>query len=142
MSAPIDMVLDRLGGVRKTGRGKWIARCPAHDDRSPSLGIAEGNDGTVLVQCYAGCTQYEVVDALGLRMFDLFVHDDRPGGGTSPKRRAFGPADALACLAGEIGVAVVVISDARGGQLPSDDDWSRFLVAASRIERAALEVLR
>lgn len=48
---------------RRTGRG-WIARCPAHDDRSPSLAIAEGRDGCVVVRCHAGCGQWEVIAAL------------------------------------------------------------------------------
>ena len=50
-----------LGG-RKAGCG-WTARCPAHDDRTPSLAIREA-DGTVLVRCHAGCTQEQVIAAL------------------------------------------------------------------------------
>ena len=33
----------------------WMAPCPAHDDRNPSLSIDETNDGLVLVCCHAGC---------------------------------------------------------------------------------------
>lgn len=47
--------LARLDGVRETARGSWVARCPAHEDRKPSLAIRELNDGTVLVHCFAGC---------------------------------------------------------------------------------------
>lgn len=50
-----------LGG-RKAGAG-WIARCPAHDDRKPSLSIRDA-DGQVLVRCHAGCDQYAVIAAL------------------------------------------------------------------------------
>ena len=49
-----DALLSRLDGVKKTGHGQWIARCPAHEDRSPSLSIAEKDD-RVLVHCHAGC---------------------------------------------------------------------------------------
>ena len=50
-----------LGG-RKAGRG-WMARCPAHGDREPSLSIREA-DGKVLVRCHAGCDQRDVIAAL------------------------------------------------------------------------------
>ncbi|RLL73047.1 DUF7146 domain-containing protein [Paenirhodobacter hankyongi] len=41
--------------------GKWtgcqgIAICPAHDDHHPSLSIAQGDDGRLLMYCYAGCS--------------------------------------------------------------------------------------
>jgi len=48
---------------RKAG-ANWMARCPAHDDREPSLSISTGNDGTVLVRCHAGCDQRDVIAAL------------------------------------------------------------------------------
>lgn len=47
------------------------ARCPAHDDRNPSLSISQGREG-VVVHCHVGCTQEDVVAALGLTMADLF----------------------------------------------------------------------
>jgi hypothetical protein len=52
--------------ARRTGPGRWMARCPAHDDRTPSLSIAERN-GSVLVHCFAGCRQSEVIEALRAR---------------------------------------------------------------------------
>ena len=54
-----------LGG-RKVGGG-WMARCPAHDDRKPSLSICEIADGKVLVHCHARCAQEQVIDALRSR---------------------------------------------------------------------------
>src|ERR1700704_1825792 len=53
-----------LGG-RKSGSG-WVAKCPAHEDRNPSLSITDVQDGNarVLVHCHAGCTQTAVIDAL------------------------------------------------------------------------------
>lgn len=41
----------------------WKARCPAHDDRNPSLQISE-NGGKVLVYCHGGCKQAAVIGAL------------------------------------------------------------------------------
>ena len=54
-----------LGG-RKAGGG-WMARCPAHDDREPSLSIRDADDGKVLVRCHAGCDQERVIAALRSR---------------------------------------------------------------------------
>ena len=50
---------------RKAGGG-WMARCPAHDDREPSLSIRDA-DGKVLVRCHAGCDQGRVIAALRSR---------------------------------------------------------------------------
>jgi hypothetical protein len=51
-----------LGGHR-TGAG-WTARCPAHDDRTPSLSLTDTKDGKLLVRCHAGCDQKDVIAAL------------------------------------------------------------------------------
>ena len=56
---------------RPSGPG-WKARCPAHDDRTPSLSIAAGKDGRVLLRCWAGCETLAVLGALGLSWADLF----------------------------------------------------------------------
>src|SRR3954451_18886275 len=60
-----EVMAEALGG-RKVGT-RWLARCPAHDDRQPSLAIAEARNGKVLVRCHAGCDQREVIAALRAR---------------------------------------------------------------------------
>ena len=64
--------LANLLHARRTGQGKWQARCPAHKDRNPSLSISEGKDGRVLLNCHAGCLTAEVLAAKGLNMADLY----------------------------------------------------------------------
>src|SRR6266852_133068 len=54
-----------LGESRRAGRW-WSCRCPAHDDRSPSLSLRDGNRG-VFVHCWAGCDPRDVLAALRLR---------------------------------------------------------------------------
>jgi len=68
----LDRVLSRLEGVRKLSTPGWIARCPAHHDRHPSLSIGVGKDCRVLLKCHAGCPVERIVEALGLAMTDLF----------------------------------------------------------------------
>jgi hypothetical protein len=55
--------LSRALGGRRSGRG-WVARCPAHDDRQPSLSIADGADGRLLLRCFAGCSWSAIQTAL------------------------------------------------------------------------------
>jgi hypothetical protein len=52
--------------------GRWMAQCPAHDDRSPSLSIREEED-RVLLHCFAGCEVVDVCNALGLSLSALFA---------------------------------------------------------------------
>ena len=70
-SEPVDRLLDRLERVKRNGSG-FIARCPAHPDREPSLSVSEGDDGRVLVKCHAGCSTEAIVQAAGLELRDLF----------------------------------------------------------------------
>lgn len=52
-----------LGG-RWTG-GNGIARCPAHEDRNPSLSLSDGDNGWLLLKCHAGCDFRAITAALG-----------------------------------------------------------------------------
>lgn len=78
----LDDFIAQLEGVRRAGRGV-MARCPGHDDRSPSLSIDEGEDGRILLHDFGGCTPQQIMAALGLELRDLFAdsllpHSHRP----------------------------------------------------------------
>jgi len=64
----------------------WMASCPAHKDRSPSLRICE-KDGKVLVHCFAGCSQGEVIAAL--RALGLWPERPYEHVTTAEERRAW-----------------------------------------------------
>jgi len=68
---PLDRVLARLRGVRRSGAA-WEALCPTHDDGEQSLSVAEGDDGRVLLHCHAGCAVEAIVAAIGLTLRDLY----------------------------------------------------------------------
>ncbi len=74
---PVETALARLEGVQDSN-GSWKALCPAHEDREPSLSVSEGDDGRVLLRCFAGCENEEIVSALGLEMKDLFERNGVP----------------------------------------------------------------
>ncbi len=65
----------RLNAVKTAGG--YQAKCPAHNDSSPSLSISEGDNGCVLLKCHAGCSNDSIVKAMGLKMSDLF-NDNGP----------------------------------------------------------------
>jgi len=76
--APIDRVVGLLDGVKSKAGGKgWMALCPAHADRNPSLGVDENKYGDVLLKCFAGCEVEAILAALGLTSTDLFMDQIR-----------------------------------------------------------------
>jgi hypothetical protein len=74
---PVERLLSKLPDATRSGDG-WSARCPAHEDRRPSLSVREGEDGRALVWCHAGCTVDAVCAAVDLRVRDLFPPDKMP----------------------------------------------------------------
>src|SRR6266700_3515163 len=83
-SPALEQVLSQLKGVRTSMRG-WRACCPAHADRKPSLSIGLGEQGQVLLKCFAGCSLERIVEAMGLSMIDLFPEETpAPEGQATP----------------------------------------------------------
>ena len=80
-------VLDRLEKVTGS-KGKWIACCPAHQDKSPSLAVTETDD-RVLVHCFSGCDTQDVTAAIGLNLADLFYNKLAGAEITERKRQRF-----------------------------------------------------
>ncbi len=84
---PLRTIIDALAeaGCGPTGGGsRWSARCPSHEDSSPSLSVSRGDDGRVLVCCHAGCRYGEVMRSLGLSSRDGFASTRSDG---SPRQR-------------------------------------------------------
>lgn len=83
----IEDFLQRLQNVKQTSSG-WQARCPGHEDRTPSLSIKLGEGRRIVLHCHAGCDPQRVLEALGLSMRDLFdsegsTRQREPEGGPS-----------------------------------------------------------
>jgi len=74
--ANLETILANLQMVRKRADG-YMALCPAHDDRNPSLSIAVGDEG-YLLRCFAGCEVGDIASALGLGIRDLFFGSSKP----------------------------------------------------------------
>ena len=108
-------LLDRLQGVKATAPHRWLAQCPGHQDKSPSLSIRELDDGRVLIHDFGGCDTQAVLEALGLTLADLF-EKPLPGtgraGGFPRTHSRISAADALAALDHELTVASMILADA------------------------------
>lgn len=75
-------VLSRLDRLRPCPAqpNAWTARCPAHDDRHPSLLASVGRTGALVFLCRAGCPVERILESLGLKMADLFPPESRTSG--------------------------------------------------------------
>lgn len=101
----LDRLLGLLQKVRRSGAG-WTACCPAHDDKTPSLGINLGDDGrTILLVCHAKrCSVEAIVSAIGLEVRDLFEDGPRASAPKTERPRIFTSFDEAAkCIDRSIG---------------------------------------
>jgi hypothetical protein len=130
--------LSRLSKVKKTGPGKWIARCPAHEDKGPSLSIKD-DGGKVIMKCFAGCEVADIIGAVGVEWEELFPPND--GTWRSDEKRfsgglPFTAMDALRCLSHEGGVVAICAADMAEGKVLSPAERDRLAVACDRIGTA------
>ncbi|HKX30605.1 MAG TPA: hypothetical protein VJ302_23150 [Blastocatellia bacterium] len=70
-SETFNAIILKLAAIKRGN--SWQAKCPAHDDKNPSLSISQGDDGRILLYCHTGCSPQSIVTALGLEMSDLFA---------------------------------------------------------------------
>ena len=117
-------IVDRLDFCRQSGSGEWLARCPAHQDRSPSLSIKQLDDGRVLIHCHAGCGALDIITAVGLEWGALFPEGDREYHRLQQKRRQE-TVDEL--------VLEIAFSDMERGAKFSREDKDRLRAAMHRV---------
>jgi hypothetical protein len=132
-----EVLLSRLDGVKRIGVDRWEAKCPAHDDKRPSLRVREIDGDLVLVHCFAGCAVPDIVAAVGLSESDLFPR--RPTHRGKPEKRPWPAADVLRAVAQEATVVAVAASTIGNGGVLSHEDRQRTQLAASRLVAAVVE---
>lgn len=144
-SRPVDALLARLDGVRRSGRG-WRARCPSCGGRSTKVSIAETESGAVLLHAFCGCSPASVLAAIDLPLSALFP--TRLPGTNADQRRAarrvwresqWGAA--LDILAFEATIVAIAARQVGVAERLSDGDAQRLAQAIDRITDAR-EVLR
>ena len=81
----VDNLLSLLEKIKSGSKPRhWSARCPAHNDKSPSLAIREMDDGRILLKCFCGCSTSDVLAALGLEFSDPYPPEPLPPPRTPP----------------------------------------------------------
>lgn len=128
----VERFLSQLEKVKRTGNGRWVACCPAHEDRSPSLSIKECDDGTVLMHCFGGCDAHSVLGALGMAFDDLYPAKE--GLERKAERRPFPAADVLKAISFEVLVVANSAIKIRNGEVLTQADDDRLMLAVNRIQ--------
>jgi len=131
----ISKLLDRLAKVRQIKTGQWVACCPVHEDKTPSMGIKLNDNGKILLHCFGcGAGGIEIIQALGMSPEDLFPPDKNPSE-TRQKREYFHVETILKTLDTEAYILVLAASDVLNGTI-NKDDAERVLLASNRIREA------
>lgn len=107
----IDAFLNRLNKVTSKGNGKWLACCPVHNDKRPSLAI-DSEDGKVLIHCFGcGASGPQVAEKLGIDISELFPPRDNVDY-ENYKRQSrvyFNPIHVIDALYDEILISTIII---------------------------------
>jgi len=117
----------------KSGKDEYQCLCPAHDDRTASLGIKEMPDGRILINCFAGCNAGDILGAVGLSFDDIVP---KRLGDFKPVSKPFNPYAVLKAISNEtLLVALAALELGNGKTLPLEDR-DRLIIAAERLRRA------
>ena len=130
----IENILAKLRKVKKTGPNRWLACCPAHEDKSPSLSIHQRDSGKIDVHCFAQCEGRDVLAAIGMKFVDLYPDRINPPQGLG-NRLPFSPYEVLQAVANE--AEIVAMAGAKLAAHPlKDSDRQRLFKAVARINAA------
>ena len=142
---PLNQILGSVENVRPYGNG-YRADCPCGHRTSGSLSIGETSDGSVLLNCFAGCSALEVLHSVGLKFEDLYVRRDpktmSQGQRLEYREKGMRSAWKKALFALPLEVRVVEIAAVQlASNIPLDEpDILRVQLAGERI-RTAKEML-
>lgn len=139
---PFERITSQLENVVHAQNGQARAICPSHESRNNtrSLSIKESDEGSVLINCFAGCSAAEILASLRLELADLYPKPlQSTPGRPFTKKSAFSPREALHILAFEITLASIFMGDVIDKRPLSEKDWNRFLLARNRVSNVAVE---
>ena len=134
----IEILLSRLEKVKPHGNGKYLACCPAHNDKSPSLAIREIEDGRILIHCFSGCDVADIVAAVEMQLSDLMPDNPTYKKGAKPPR--FNKYELFDRLAFETIILSLAIRQLLNGEPLNESDLYLVLQAEDTINDIAMEV--
>ena len=129
----IEDLLNRFDGVRETGGGQYSCRCPAHEDKSNSLGIKQGDGERIMMNCFAGCQTEDVLGAVGLTFKDILPSNDY---NEQVKEKGFNPYSVLKMIRDEVLIIGLASVDIKKGKALSDKEHDRLLKAIGNVRDA------
>jgi len=135
-----EQFLAKLDRAKPIGKKKYLASCPAHPDKSPSLAIKLTDDGKILIHCFAGCHVTDVVAAIGLELSDLMPENQNYQKSHKPPR--FNRYELFERLAFESIILSLAIRQLLNYEDLNKADLSRVVLAEETINRIVMEVRR
>jgi hypothetical protein len=129
-----DVLLSRLQGVKRTGQARWLATCPAHEDRRASLSVRDDGE-KMLIHCFALCDRADIISAIGLDWSALY-HDHDWAGKRFRKAPGIPASDILKALDFESLVVSVIANDMLQKREIRVEDFERLSLARERINAA------
>jgi len=145
----INELLSGLDKVRGNN-GQYMACCPAHDDLSPSLAIKDV-DGKILLNCMAGCDVFDITNAMGIQIKDLFIDSSFTSEQRNKYKKMKNMSELWKALNHELHVLLQIVSNRVCDETLSKDRkyterkqdfkplasefWDRELLAVKRIKR-------
>jgi hypothetical protein len=131
MIEKVNGLLSKLQKVKSRGHDKWMACCPAHDDKNPSLVITL-ESGKILMTCWSGCEVESILGAVGMDFSDIFP--DKPiYHRSSGKKHTIYASDALRILKVEAMIITLCAIDIKNKKPINNEDHQRVMLAMDRI---------
>jgi hypothetical protein len=124
--------LNHFDGVRETGNGQYSCRCPAHEDKSASLGIKQGDGDRILLNCFAGCDVKSILESVGLDWKDIMNEEKL----YQAEKYKFNPFAVLKAIRDEVLIIGLASADIRKGKPLNDEDHDRLLKAVGNVRDA------
>jgi hypothetical protein len=141
-SDPFNLILSRAEGVKRLGNDRAIFKAPTREDRTPSVSLARGTNGTVLLHDFGGDSAADILAAFGLTLAALYPARERREM-TAAERETLrqhgkmaGWAAALGVLDYESCIVAIAATDAADGRALDADDLERVRLACKRITDA------
>jgi hypothetical protein len=133
----IENLLSRLDKVTSKGQGRWVARCPSHPDKQPSLAITETQTGTLLLHCFSLCSIEEITTSIGLSVADLFPKNSDSSTTAKSIKRPFSVSQILPAFERELLIATQFLGAIGRGETVPEAERQRAAICAERIAKLA-----
>lgn len=130
-------LLQRLDKVKQTKPGHWVARCPAREDKTPSLSIRELDDGRVLLHDFGGSDYFDILAAVGIAPIELVPESLRHmQASTAPHRAPLPCCDAIRAIALQASAVLIAGHDIAHGKTLGDAALKQLARAVQVIDNA------